>query len=421
MHAQNALLGGHAQAEREAVVTRPPVHVEPVAPARPEPVVGHVSTKRRRNVQGGRGSRGRAARRACGRRAPGPPRPPAGGGTRPGRAAARAAARPAPRGCARRRRPSARAGGCLRKSIPTICTGPASVSTRRRVVHEQRDACSRRARARRAPAPRGRGCRGRRRRGRGSRAAARAPRQVRAPIACDSMVRKSPVRSTRSGSCATARSRRSGAGASTDMKGPRCGSVICTIAQRPMLPRLSVLVRRDPRRLLRPADDEVDSLFTSHERLKEPDGPHRVGQPRRPGIEAERLRERPREREQRSGHEGRRRPANDQPENERPHTRTREHGEVHVYEDVKDGEDLQRWHRETSRRHREREQGVDAQEDGRPDGERAPTKERRREHDTEPPAECEEPKPRHELTSLVDRQSFVRMLERACGCHPDHR
>ena len=42
VHPQQALLRGDAEAEREAVVARAAVHVEPVAPARPEAVVGHV-------------------------------------------------------------------------------------------------------------------------------------------------------------------------------------------------------------------------------------------------------------------------------------------------------------------------------------------------------------------------------------------
>ena len=111
----------------------------------------------------GRGSRGRPDRRACARTARGRPRRRVDDGTRPGRGEGRSAARPA---CGDARGKRARGGPARsrqEKSIPTICTGPASVITSRASSTSRSMPFFASARATRARAPRDRGCRGTRR------------------------------------------------------------------------------------------------------------------------------------------------------------------------------------------------------------------------------------------------------------------
>ncbi len=154
---------------------------------------------------------------------------------------------------------------------------------------------------------------------------------------CDSIVRKSPVRKTRSGLAATARSaiRRSRA---TDMNGPRCGSEICTMRSGRVTPLVAPGMRAelgDRARSRGAWNDEIDVLALRRQRLAHSDGGERIRDPDAPRMPAERGDERPRKSEQRSRHEERRRPAHEEAVHEGPHARARQREEVHVDRDVK--------------------------------------------------------------------------------------
>ena len=164
-------------------------------------------------------------------------------------------------------------------------------------------------------------------------------------------------------------------------------------------------------------DDEIELLFAGRERLQKSDGAESVGEPRGPGMKAEGLSERPRQSEQGAGHEERRRPAHEPAVGERSHSRARERDEVHVHGDVQRREGGHYGVEE--RRHRERQQGVEADEHASHRGEGATAKDRRGDHDPEPPAKREKVEPGHPVLGwmLAEAPRF-RKRERgpSAGC-----
>ena len=147
------------------------------------------------------------------------------------------------------------------------------------------------------------------------------------------MVRKSPVSSTKSGAFSTARWQMP-ASRSTDMNGPRCGSVICTSRSGRCDTRLAAGVPRQRRHHLTIGDDDVACFFAGPQRLEHADPRREVGHQHAGQVEADGTQQHPRQRQQRARREERTGHADERAVRQRAHARPNQPDGLHEHRRV---------------------------------------------------------------------------------------